>query len=178
MVLDWVKGKDVLKLYLIWNFNVVNLWSIQILVYDNYFVYDKRAIKHINDLRFKWLFWLTLTDIIFIIFWGHDILTHPGHAGFKWMFGPTLTDIIFIIFWGYDIKILKENILMLYGIKYSMWIINKILLKIIYIYIYIKTNLSTHRGFEPVTYRKECLNSAPIHRQSKTPWAIYYLKVY
>ena len=37
------------------------------------------------------------------------------------------------------------------------------------IFFYIKTNLSTHGGFEPVTYRKECLNNAPIHRQSKTP---------
>ena len=39
-------------------------------------------------------------------------------------------------------------------------------------FLYVKTNLSTHGGFEPVTYRKECLNSAPIHRQSKAPWAM------
>jgi len=40
-----------------------------------------------------------------------------------------------------------------------------------FFFFYIKTNLRTHGGFEPVTYRKECLNKAPIHRQSKPPWA-------
>lgn len=38
-----------------------------------------------------------------------------------------------------------------------------------FFFFYVKTNLSTHGGFEPVTYRKECLNKAPIHRQSKAP---------
>ena len=40
-----------------------------------------------------------------------------------------------------------------------------------FFFLLVKTNLSTHGGFEPVTYRKECLNKAPIHRQSKAPWA-------
>jgi len=44
-------------------------------------------------------------------------------------------------------------------------------LSLISFFFLVKTNLSTHGGFEPVTYHKECLNSAPIHHQSKALWA-------